>query len=87
MKFTPLFVPALAGLLSCAAAADSIQINGLVSESTEGLGKFIATLDYSVLPSGDGQLVVTIANKSYAPNGGYLTGFLFDVTSGDPGRR
>lgn len=75
---------ALAGVLSTVAAADSIYVNGLVSASTEGLGKFSATLDYSVLPSGDGQLVVTIANKSPDPNGGFLTGFMFNFVSEDP---
>jgi hypothetical protein len=71
--------PAIAGVLSSLAIGDTIQVNGLVSASTEGLGRFVATLDYAVLPSGDGQLSVTLENKSDADDGGFLTGFLFDV--------
>jgi hypothetical protein len=63
VKLLCFVAPALVGALSTVAIADSIELHGFVSGSTEGLGKFIATLDYSLLPSGDGQLVVTIENK------------------------
>lgn len=76
--------PAIAGLLSFASMADSCLVNSLVSASTEHLGKFTATLDYTVLPSGDGQLVVSITNKSPAALGGFITGFMFNFSSVDP---
>lgn len=64
--------------------ADTIQLSGLVSASTEELGKFGATLDYQFVEPGKGLLTVSLLNASPMDNGGFITGFVFDFVSTDP---
>lgn len=75
---------AIATCVACAsiASADTIQIVGLKSASTESLGGYLGTLDYTP-GDGVGTLVVTLENISPAANGGFLTGFLFNIASVD----
>lgn len=72
----------LAGASS--ALADSVEIVGLTSASTENLGKFLGSLDYTPAGDGTGTLVVSLANISPAGNDGFITGFLYNVDCDDP---
>jgi hypothetical protein len=72
------------GAASAVAGADTLHLSGLGSASTEGLGKFGATLDYAPSGVGTGTLTVTLFNASPEENGGYLTGFAFNFVSSDP---
>lgn len=85
------------GLLSCVvmvavlsvsstARGDMIAIASDTDASEHGLGTFAGTLEYTFdAGSGIGMLTVDITNTSPAANGGFLTGFLFNFDSVDPG--
>lgn len=75
-------VAVLGVALSGIASADTIQIVGLKSVSTESLGGYLGTLDYTP-GDGVGTLAVTLENISPAANGGFITGFLFNIASAD----
>ncbi len=64
--------------------ADSVDIESLGEASTEQLGSFAGSLDYSPNGDGTGTLVVSLTNTSPAGNGGFITGFLFNVDCDDP---
>ena len=64
--------------------ADASSVVSLVSDSansTSGLGSFSGSLEYFDLTS---TLVVSLTNTSNISNGGYITGFLFNIASSDP---
>ncbi len=74
-----------ATLISASAAlGDSIEFASDASGSTEGLGAFSGFISYEVEPfSPTGVLTVMLTNTSPADNGGYITGFLFNIASDD----
>ena len=45
----------------------------------EGLGAFTGSMEWTHLGGGAGSLTVTLTNTSAVANGGYLTGFVFNV--------
>lgn len=66
------------------ATADSVQIMGAGASSTEGLGSYTGVLDYEADPLGTiGLLTIELTNTSDTANGGYITGFLFNIGSSD----
>ena len=67
-----------------AAQAGSVDIFSDGANSTEGLGEFTGTLDYAFDADADlGLLTVTLTNTSDPDNGGFLTGFLYNIVSDD----
>jgi len=72
-----------AALAACPTLADSIEIVSDPWASTEGLGSFAGTLDYQAEAfSTAGILTVMLTNTSDAANGGFITGFLFNIGGG-----
>ncbi len=65
--------------------ADTVQITGDTENSATGLGDFRGTLTYEPDPycQNWGLLTVSLTNTSDPQNGGYITGFLFDINSDD----
>lgn len=67
--------------------ADIIPIFADMSNSTSGLGDFSGTLEYFVESSDhhedEGRLIITLINESDPDNGGFITGFLFNIDSTD----
>lgn len=63
--------------LTTVAGAAVVPITGNSSLSTDGLGGFIGTLNYTYLGGTSGQLDVTLTNTTAASTGGYLTAFMF----------
>lgn len=61
-----------------AASADSISISGDMANSTDHLGDFVGSLEYTFASEGLGALTVTLTNVSNVDNGGFLTGFIFN---------
>jgi hypothetical protein len=62
-------------------ASSIVSIESDSANSTSGLGTFTGSVEYFDLTS---TLVVTLTNTSNAANGGYITGFLFNIASSDP---
>ncbi len=71
-------------LLSSVSAADIINIQSDSGNSTSSLGSYVGSLDYSFLGGNSGSLTVTLTNTTPVADGGFLTGFLFNVGSNDP---
>ena len=70
--------------LSAAAQAGSIDIMSDSANSTEGLGSFTGSLTYAFDPFADmGFLTVSLSNTSDPDNGGFITGFVFNIASTD----
>jgi len=74
--------------LACTSAAHAgsiVQINGGGSSSLEGLGSFTGSIEYSTADafSTTGTLVITLTNTSAPANGGFITGFLFNIGGAD----
>lgn len=61
------------------ASADIINIQGLSSQSTEGLGHFTGSIEYNYLSGSSGQLLINLTNTSPVENGGYITALIFNV--------
>ena len=59
-------------------AASAYNIFGDGTGSTEGLGSFTGSFDYTNLSSTSGQISVELENTSPAGNGGYITAFAFN---------
>lgn len=79
------FVLLAAGVAATSVSADVIAINGSVNDSTERTGSnFSATLDYAYQGGNEGRLNIRMTNTTPMDVGGFLTGFLFNVDSGDP---
>ena len=66
------------------ARADSVAVLGDMFNSTEGLGSFDGLLEYDAdLFSTVGTLQIMLTNTSAPENGGYITGFLFNIASAE----
>jgi hypothetical protein len=75
---TTLSLAALAATtLTSFAGAAVVPITSNSSLSTEGLGAFTGTLNYTYLGGTSGQLDVTLTNTTAASVGGYITAFMF----------
>jgi MYXO-CTERM domain-containing protein len=84
MKFA---LCAVAGVsaFSAIASADFVQIAGNPAASAEGLGDFDGSIEYTFDALTGGELTITLTNTSPAANGGFLTGFVFNINSVDGG--
>ncbi len=68
-----------------AVQAGSIPIMSDGANSTEGLGSFTGSVDYVFDSDADlGLLTITLTNTSDPDNGGFLTGFLYNIVNDDP---
>jgi hypothetical protein len=74
-----------AGVFSVPAVADTIQIAADPSRSTEHLGNFTGFISYEFDVFDGGLLTIELTNTSPLANGGFLTGFVFNINSVDPG--
>lgn len=75
-----------AGLaVSSSAMASVIAIGSNSPSSTEGLGAFTGSMNYSYVSGNTGTLVISLTNTSAPANGGKLTGFVFNINSLDAG--
>ena len=64
------------------AKSEALQISADTANSTEGRGKFVATIDYVAYSSlSSARLDIAITNTSAAGNGGYITGIAFNNPS------
>ena len=81
----PLLCIVLTLSASNAARADSVQITGDTDNSLGGLGDFFGSLTYTPHPicGNWGTLSISLTNTSDPHNGGYITGFLFNIDSTD----
>ena len=69
---------------SVAVQAGRIEIFSVGANNTVGLGSFTGSLEYAFDPSGDLDfLSVTLTNTSDPVNGGFITGFVFNIASAD----
>jgi hypothetical protein len=68
---------------SAATHADSIDIIADTAASTEGLGDFTGTIQYDHLGGENGSLIISLTNTSPLVNGGFITGFVFNINSAD----
>lgn len=71
----------LTGMLSGAASGGLIEIVSDLNNSEHQAGQLHGTLQYE---ASTGVLTVWLTNMSDPANGGYLTGFLFNIDSNDP---
>lgn len=71
----------LSALVASAAAADTINFSGS-DISTEGIAAFTGSMSWSYSGGGSGTLTVSLSNGSPVANGGYMTGFAFNVAPG-----
>lgn len=74
--------------ISCAAwpvqgALVSIQSDG--GNSTEGLGTFTGSMNYSFADANNAQIEIKLKNTSPVDNGGFITAFAFNLPSGITG--
>lgn len=76
-----LFAAAAAAILvvSTAAQADIINIQGLSNQSAEGLGRFTGAIEYNFLGDNHGQLLINLTNMSDPGNGGFITALIFNI--------
>jgi len=65
------------GCIAGASGADVVPITSNSALSTEGLGAFTGTLDYSFLGGTTGKLDVTLTNTTAIATGGFITAFMF----------
>lgn len=72
------FLASTVVLGTCASSdAAIVPITSNTALSTEGLGAFVGTLNYTFLGGTTGTLDVTLTNTTDASIGGYLTAFMF----------
>ena len=87
-RFFPRALFATAGVVvlgaSSLASADTIQIFADTTNSAEGIGDFTGSLTYDFIVGDLGVLTVDLTNTSDPGNGGWLTGFIFNIASSDP---
>jgi hypothetical protein len=69
--------------LAPSAVAGPIDIHGDTGNSTEGLGDFDGTIDYTFTGGDTGTLIIELTNTSNPGNGGFLTAFVFNINSED----
>jgi MYXO-CTERM domain-containing protein len=74
-----------ASALTTAASADLVAIAGDSANSAEGLGDFVGSVEYTSIGGDAGTLIISLTNTSDPANGGFITGFLFNIDSTDPG--
>jgi hypothetical protein len=86
MRWSCVLLVSFAVLPGITAQADIIEIHADRTHSTENLGDFRGTLEYQHVSGSLGQLIVTLKNISDPGNGGFITGFLFNIDSVDPAR-
>lgn len=71
-------------IASGAAQADMVEFMNDPFKTTESLGTFNGTLRYEFDPFSDrGLLTIAMTNTSAPANGGYITGFLFNIPGND----
>lgn len=63
--------------LAGASHASSLPIFSNGALSTEGLGSFVGSVEYTYLGSNTGQLAVSLTNTTDPMIGGYITAFMF----------
>jgi MYXO-CTERM domain-containing protein len=68
---------AAAACVACTASASIVSYDS--DPGLEGLGSFIGSTEWTYLGGNAGVVVVTLMNTSPSENGGYLTGFGFNV--------
>jgi hypothetical protein len=73
---------AVTGAMTTFVNADLINIQSNPAASTEGLGTFTGSIDYTAATS---TLTVSLTNTSPLANGGFITGFVFNIDSVDAG--
>jgi MYXO-CTERM domain-containing protein len=73
---------AVMGAMTTFAHADLIGIQSNPAASTEGLGTFTGSIDYTAATS---TLIISLTNTSPLANGGFITGFVFNIDSVDAG--
>ena len=87
-RFFPRALIATAGVVvlvaSSFASADTLQIFADTTNSTQGIGDFTGSLTYDFIVGDLGVLTVDLTNTSDPGNGGWLTGLIFNIASGDP---
>ncbi len=87
-RFFPRALFATAGVVVLGASsfvsADTIQIFADTLNSAEGIGDFTGSLTYDFIVGDMGVLTVDLTNTSAPDNGGWLTGFIFNIGSSDP---
>lgn len=83
----PAVVTAVFGTVHFAASsasADLINIQSNPAGAEAGIGSFTGTLNYEFNSSANyWELTVTLTNTSPVSNGGFLTGFIFNIDSSD----
>lgn len=81
ITFSALLTATVVGVVNPRAArADTIPISSLGGISTESLGAFNGTISFGADAfSGGADLAITLTNTSPAANGGYITGFVFNI--------
>ena len=68
------------------AQADSIDISSVGGLSTEGIGSFTGNFSFQANGfSGGADLSISLTNTSSAANGGYITGFVFNINDNPDG--
>lgn len=70
-------------LCAGAANADQIQIQGDTGNSTENLGDFAGTIEYTFDADDMGTLTISLENTGPFDNGGFITGVVFNIGSTD----
>jgi hypothetical protein len=75
MKYLSMTAAALVAATSAHASTVSFASN----HGIEGLGAFAGSMDWNYLGGKTGSLTVTLTNTSPVDNGGFLTGFVFNV--------
>ncbi|MBX3381704.1 MAG: hypothetical protein KF805_16545 [Phycisphaeraceae bacterium] len=89
MRLNRFACAALAAGVGCLAPSvvegSVIAIASNSPQSTEGLGTFTGSMNYSYVSGNMGTLVISLTNTSPVGNGGKLTGFVFNINSIDAG--
>jgi hypothetical protein len=73
----------LAALVALPASASVIQIASNADAAQYGYGEFTGTIEFSATAFNEGNLTISLTNTSDPSNGGYITGFLFNINSAD----
>ena len=73
-------------LLAPAARGDLINITADIEAGIGSVGAFTGTIEYNFdALKARGNLEISLVNTTPGPNSGFLTGFVFNINSGDPG--
>ncbi len=74
-----------AATFTSAASADIIDFLADTNNAEAGIGNFAGTIQYDWLGLDMGLVTVELTNTSPTANGGFITGFLFNIDSADTG--